>query len=153
VREVEVVVVKIVGRYVPRTETLRSCDIRGSNVQLNHVFELNRLPYAGYLWDDDADAATVRRGKKVVMTVDEGPSRGVAPSVAAKKRKLGTTAEGLRAFKRFVVDLLKTCMVPGETMSSPELQESSARMLTVTEGRWPRNVPIPRAAVKDMFTS
>jgi hypothetical protein len=33
----------------------------------------------------------------VVTTVDEGPSRGAAPSVAAKKRKLGTMAEGLRA--------------------------------------------------------
>jgi hypothetical protein len=26
-------------------------------------------------------------------------------------------------------------------------------MLKVTGGRWPRNVPISRAAVKDMFTS
>jgi hypothetical protein len=38
-------------------------------------------------------------------------------------------------------------------MSSPELRESSARMLKVTRGRWPRNVPIPRAAGEDMFTS
>jgi hypothetical protein len=38
-------------------------------------------------------------------------------------------------------------------MSSPELRESSARMLTVTGGRWPRNVPIPRAAIEDFFTS
>jgi hypothetical protein len=38
-------------------------------------------------------------------------------------------------------------------MSSPELWESSARMLRVTGGRWPKNVPIPRAAGKDMFTS
>jgi hypothetical protein len=38
-------------------------------------------------------------------------------------------------------------------MSSPELQESSARMLRVTGGRWPRNVLIPRAAGEDMFTS
>jgi hypothetical protein len=38
-------------------------------------------------------------------------------------------------------------------MSSPELQESSARMLEVTGGRWPKNVPIPRAAGKDFFTS
>jgi hypothetical protein len=38
-------------------------------------------------------------------------------------------------------------------MSSPELQESSARMLKVIEGRWPRNVPIPRAAGEDIFTS
>jgi hypothetical protein len=37
-------------------------------------------------------------------------------------------------------------------MSSPELRESSARMLEVTEGRWPKNVPIPRAAGKDFIT-
>jgi hypothetical protein len=38
-------------------------------------------------------------------------------------------------------------------MSSPELRESSSRMLKVTGGRWRRNVPIPRAAGEDMFTS
>jgi hypothetical protein len=38
-------------------------------------------------------------------------------------------------------------------MSSPELRESSARMLRVTGGRWPKNVPIPRAAGEDFFTS
>jgi hypothetical protein len=38
-------------------------------------------------------------------------------------------------------------------MSSPELRESSARMLRVTRGWWPRNVPIPCAAGEDFFTS
>jgi hypothetical protein len=38
-------------------------------------------------------------------------------------------------------------------MSLPELRESSARMLKVTWGRWPRNVPISRAASEDIFTS
>jgi hypothetical protein len=38
-------------------------------------------------------------------------------------------------------------------MSSPELRESSARMLKVTGGRWPKNVPIPRAVGEDIFTS
>jgi hypothetical protein len=38
-------------------------------------------------------------------------------------------------------------------MSSPELRESSTRMLKVTGGRWPKNVSIPRAAGEDMFTS
>jgi hypothetical protein len=38
-------------------------------------------------------------------------------------------------------------------MSSPELRESSARMLEVTGGRWPKNVPILRAADKDFFMS
>jgi hypothetical protein len=52
VREVEPEAVKIVGKYVLKTETLRSWDIRGSHVRLNHVFELNRLPYAGYPGDD-----------------------------------------------------------------------------------------------------
>jgi hypothetical protein len=46
-----------------------------------------------------------------------------------------------------------TCVAPGGRMSSPELRESSARMLEVTGGRWPRNVSIPRAAGDDMFTS
>jgi hypothetical protein len=141
VREVEAEATEIVGKYVPKTETLRSWDIRGSNVRLNRVFELNRLPYAGYPGDDDVDAA-VRRRKKVMTTADEGPSRGTAPSAAAKKRKLGSTAKGSRAFDRFAADLLETCAVPRETMSSPELQESSVRMLKVTGGRWPRNVPI-----------
>jgi hypothetical protein len=35
----------------------------------------------------------------------------------------------------------------------PELRESSARMLKVTRGRWPKNVLIPRAAGEDFFTS
>jgi hypothetical protein len=38
-------------------------------------------------------------------------------------------------------------------MSLPELRESSVRMLEVTGGRWPKNVPIPRAAGEDFFTS
>jgi hypothetical protein len=38
VREVEAEAARIVGRYVPRTETLHSWDIRGSNVRLNRVF-------------------------------------------------------------------------------------------------------------------
>jgi hypothetical protein len=38
VREVEAEATRIVGRYVPKTETLRSWDIRSSNVRLNCVF-------------------------------------------------------------------------------------------------------------------
>jgi hypothetical protein len=38
-------------------------------------------------------------------------------------------------------------------MSSPELRESSARMLKVTGGRWSRNVPIPRVVGEDMLAS
>jgi hypothetical protein len=62
VRGVEDEAEKTLGKYVPKMETLRSWDIRGSNVSLNLVFELNRLLYAGYPGDDYADVA-VRRGK------------------------------------------------------------------------------------------
>jgi hypothetical protein len=44
-------------------------------------------------------------------------------------------------------------VVPGERMSSPGLRESSTRMLKVTRGRWPRNVPIPWAAGEDIRMS
>jgi hypothetical protein len=46
-----------------------------------------------------------------------------------------------------------TCAALRGGMSSPELWESSARMLKVTGGRWPKNVLIPRAAGEDFFTS
>jgi hypothetical protein len=46
-----------------------------------------------------------------------------------------------------------TCAALRGGMSSPELRESSARMLKVTRGRWPKNVPIPHAAGEDFFTS
>jgi hypothetical protein len=75
------------------------------------------------------------------------------PAAATKKRKLGTAAEGLGVSDRFTMDLLGTCASPGERMSSPELRESYARMLKVTEGQWPRNVPIPWAAGEDIRTS
>jgi hypothetical protein len=53
----------------------------------------------------------------------------------------------------FAVDLMGTCAALGGRMSSPELRESSARMLEFTGGRWPKNVPIPRAAGEDFYTS
>jgi hypothetical protein len=87
VREAEDGAVRIVGRYVPRTEALRSWDVRGSNVRLNRVFELNRLPYGDYP-EDDAVAAVDRRGKRPVAATEEGPSQEAAP--ATKKRKIGT---------------------------------------------------------------
>jgi hypothetical protein len=150
VREVEDGAVRIVGRYVPRTEALRSWDIRGSNVRLNRVFELNRLPYSDYP-GDDAVVTVDRRGKKPVAVAEEGPSQEAAP--ATKKRKIGTTVEGLRVSDRLAVELMGTCAALEGRMSSPELQESSAQMLKVTEGRWPRNVPIPHAAGEDIFMS
>jgi hypothetical protein len=53
----------------------------------------------------------------------------------------------------FAMELMGTCAAPEGRMSSPELWESSERMLEVTGGRWPKNVPIPRAAGEDFFTS
>jgi hypothetical protein len=147
VREVEDGAVRIVGRYVPRTEGQRSWDIRGSNDRLNRVFELNRLPYNGYPGQDDVD----RRGKKPVVESGGDPAPAVAPS--SKKRKLGTAMGGLGVSDGFARELMRTCAVPRGRMSSPELRESSARMLRVTGGWWPRNVPIPRAAGEDFFTS
>jgi hypothetical protein len=150
VREVEDGVVRIVGRYVPRTEALRSWDIRGSNVRLNMVFELNRLPYGGYL-GDDAVVAIDHRGKKLVAVTEEGPSQEDA--LATKKRKIGTAVGGLGVSDSFAVELMGTCAALGGRMSLPELQEFSARMLKVTGGRWPKNVSIPHAAGEDIFTS
>jgi hypothetical protein len=148
--EVEDGAMRIVGRYAPRTEALRSWDIRGSNVLLNRVFELNRLPYGGYR-GDDAAAVVDRCGKKPATAAEEGPSREAAPAI--KKRKLGTATEGLGVSDRFAVELMGTCAALGGRMSSLELRESSARMLEVIEGRWLRNVPIPWATDEDIFTS
>jgi hypothetical protein len=83
-REAEDGAVRIVGRYVPRTEGQRSWDIRGSNDRLNRVFELNHLPYGGYPGQDDVD----RRGKKPAAETGDDPAPAAAPS--SKKRKLGT---------------------------------------------------------------
>jgi hypothetical protein len=135
VREVEDRAVRIVGCYVPRTEAMRSWDIRGSNVRLNRVFELNRLPYDCYPGDDGA-VAVDRRGKKPVAVTEEGPSQEAAP--ATKKRKIGTAMGGLGVSDSFAVELMGTCAALGGRMSSPELRESSTRMLKVTGGRWQR---------------
>jgi hypothetical protein len=146
-REAEDGAVQIVGRYVPRTEALWSWDIRGSNDRLNRVFELNRLPYGGYLGDDAVD----RRGKGPATMIEEYPAQEAAP--ATKKRKLGTAVGELGVSDSFAVEFMGTCAALGGRMSSPELRESSARMLEVTGGRWPKNVPIPHAAGEDFFRS
>jgi hypothetical protein len=147
VREAEDGATSIVGRYVPKTEGLRSWDICGSNDKLNRVFELNRLPYGGYPGEDAVD----RRGKKPMVGTEEGPSQEAAS--AAKKRKLGTIVGGKGVSDNFAVELMGTCAAPGGRMSLPELRESSARMLEVTGGRWPKNVPILWAEGEDMSTS
>jgi hypothetical protein len=147
VREAEDGAVRIVGRYVPKMEGQRSWDICGSNDRLNRVFELNRLPYGGYPGQDDVD----RRGKKPAAETEDDPAPAAAPST--KRRKLGTAMGGLGVSDSFAVELMGTCAAPGGRMSSPELQESSTWMLKVTGGWWPKNVPIPRAAGEDFFTS
>jgi hypothetical protein len=147
VHEAEDGAVRIVGRYVPRTEALRSWDIRGSNDRLNRVFELNRLPYGGYPGDDAVD----RRGKGPMAVTEEGPMQEAAP--ATKKRKLGTVVGEMGVSDSFDMELMGTCAALRGRMSSPELRESSARMLEVTGGRWPKNVLIPRVAGEDFFTS
>jgi hypothetical protein len=147
VREAEDGVVRIVGRYVPKTEAQRSWDIRGSNARLNRVFELNSLPYGGYPGQDVVD----RREKKPAAETEDDPAPAAAPST--KKRKLGTAMGGLGVSDSFAMELMGTCAAPWGRMSSPELRESSARMLGVTGGRWPKNVPIPRVAGEDFFTS
>jgi hypothetical protein len=91
VHAVEDGAVRIVGRYAPRTESLRSWDIRGCNVRLNRVFELNYSRYGGYPRDDGV-AAVDHRGKKPVAVAKEGPSWEAAP--ATKKRKIGTAMGG-----------------------------------------------------------
>jgi hypothetical protein len=60
---------------------------------------------------------------------------------------------GLKASRFFVEELTGTCAGPGEVMISPELQETSSRMLKVTGGRWHRKDPIPWATDDDYFTS
>jgi hypothetical protein len=147
VREAEDGAARIVGRYVPKIEGLQSWDIRGANDRLNQVFELNCLPYGGYPGED----ATDRRGKKPMGVTEEEPSQVAAP--ATKKRKLGTAVGGLGVSDSFAMELMGSCAALGGRMSSPELRESSARMLEVTGGRWPKNVPTPRAAGEDFFTS
>jgi hypothetical protein len=147
VREAEDEAVRIVGRYVPKTEAQRSWDIRGSNDRLNRVFELNCLLYGGYPGQDVVN----RREKKPAAETENDPASAAAPST--KKRKLGTAMGELGVSDSFAMELMRTCADPRGRMSSPELQESSARMLEVTGGRWPKNFPIPRAVGEDFFTS
>jgi hypothetical protein len=124
-----------------------TCRGQRANDRLNRVFELNQLPYDGYPGQDDVD----RRGKKPVVETRDDPAPAAAPS--SKERKLGTAMGGLGVSDGFARELMRTCVAPGGRMSSPELRESSAQMLSVTGGCWPRNVPIPRAAGEDFFTS
>jgi hypothetical protein len=86
-----------------------------------------------------------------VAVTEEDPAQEAAP--ATKKRKLGIVVGELGVSNSFAMELMGTCATLGGRMSSPELRESSARMLEVIGGQWPKNVPIPRAAGEDFFTS
>jgi hypothetical protein len=103
------------------------------------------LPYGSYPGYDAVD----RREKRPVAVTEEDPSQEAAP--ATKKRKLGTAVGEQGVSDSFAVELMGTCAALGGRMSSLELRESSARMLEVTGGRWPKNVLIPRAAGEDFF--
>ena len=58
-------------------------------------------------------------GKRAAATDEEGPSRRAVPAAATKKRKLGTATEGLVVSDRFAVDLMRTCVAPGEGCLRP----------------------------------
>ena len=85
---------------------------------------------------------------------DEGPLKEKAPVAPVQKRKLGMGDDETRsrATGRYVEELMETCAVPGELMSSPELRKTYSRMLKVTGSRWPQNDLIPWAAGDDFFT-
>jgi hypothetical protein len=102
VHEAEDGAVRIVGRYVPKTEAQRSWDIRGSNDRLNRVFELNGLLYGGYPGEDVVD----RRGKKPGAVTEDDPAPEAAP--ATKKRKLGTAVGELGVSDSFAMELMGT---------------------------------------------
>jgi hypothetical protein len=78
--------VKIVGKYLAKTKLARSWDIRGLNVRLNCVFELNGLCYGPYPKEGSTDARDERGKKKVVVWADKGCSKGKAIVVVTRKR-------------------------------------------------------------------
>jgi hypothetical protein len=109
----------------------------------------------GHLSRNNSGSSATRRCRppreKPAAETEDDPAPEAAPST--KKRKLGTAMGELGVSDSFAMELMGTCAAPGGRMSSPELRESSARMLEVTGGQWPKNVPIPRAAGEDFFTS
>jgi hypothetical protein len=118
---------------------------------------LNSLRYDPYP-EGDSDDAGDDRGKQAKPRSEEGTSKGKAMVTATQKRKIdvkGTEREKMRpkASRLFVEELMGTCVGPGEVMTSPELWETSSRMLKITGGRWHRKDPILRATGDDYFTS
>jgi hypothetical protein len=129
--EVEVEVVKIVGKYSMKKDMPRSWDIHGSNVRLNWNFELNNLHYGPY-HEDSTDVVDTgyRRRKGMATRVDEGCSKGkVVAATVRKRRKVEAKAKGLvktsrvmGASDRFVEELAKACAKSREVMTSPNLR-------------------------------
>jgi hypothetical protein len=90
IREVQAEAIKNVGKYSTKTEMSRSWDIRGSNVRLNHVFELNGLRYDPYREEgstDVRDAAECRKKRGVKRGAsDKGYSKGKVMVLPVQKK-------------------------------------------------------------------
>jgi hypothetical protein len=156
--------VKIVGKYSTKIDMSRSWDIRGSNVRLNRVFELNGLHYGPYPQEDSTDAGDddrKRNGMAKRGGVDEGCSKGKVVAMAvrkkrrveAKKKGLAKTSRVAGASNRFVEVQMEMCADLGEVMASPDLQDASSRTLKVIGGEWHRKDPILVASGEDNFMS
>lgn len=108
---------RIIGKYSAKTKLTRSWDIRGSNVRLNHVFELNDLWYGPYPKEGSTDAGDDRGKKKMVTRAGEGCLKGKDVVVATRKRKVEVKGmmkalRILRASRGFVEELAETCAEP-----------------------------------------
>jgi hypothetical protein len=88
VREVEAEVVKFISKYLAKTELMRSWEIRGSNVRLNHDFELNDLPYGPYPKEGCTDTGDEWGKKMVTVRADKGCSKGKAIVAVSRKIKI-----------------------------------------------------------------
>ena len=104
VREVEAEAVKIIGNYSAKTELTRSWDIRGLNVRLNRVFELNGLQYGPYPKEGSVNVGD-DRGKKMTIWADKGCLKGKTVVARLEKEDWGERYdegiggfEGLRGF-------------------------------------------------------
>jgi hypothetical protein len=155
VRKVESEAIKIVGKYSPKTELVMSWDIRGSNVRLNWVFELNGLQYSPYT-EGVLLMLEMTKGTNMKIRSEEGTSKGKDVIATTRKRKM--EAKGTerimarpRASRCFVEELAETSAGPWEVMTSPDLRETSSQMLKVIGGQCHRKDPVPRVTDVDYF--
>jgi hypothetical protein len=93
---VEAEAVKIVGKA--KTKLTWSWDIRGLNVRLNRVFELNGMRYGQYPEGGSTDVGDDRE-KKVKTWADEGSSKGKIVIVAEKENRGERYDEGIGGMK------------------------------------------------------